>query len=52
MCCSIYKGAEFSRSIKEILNECQDLIDNGAKEITLLGQNVNAFNYEGNKLST
>ena len=45
------RGAEFSRSIKEILNECQDLIDNGAKEITLLGQNVNAFNYEGNKLS-
>ena len=45
------RGAEFSRSIKEILNECQDLIDNGAKEITLLGQNVNAFNYRGNKLS-
>ena len=45
------RGAEFSRSIKEILNECQDLIGNGAKEITLLGQNVNAFNYEGNKLS-
>ena len=39
------RGAEFSRSIKEILNECQDLIDNGTKEITLLGQNVNAFNY-------
>ena len=45
------RGAEFSRSIKEILNECQDLIDNGTKEITLLGQNVNAFNYRGNKLS-
>ena len=46
------RGAEFSRSIKEILNECQDLVNNGAKEITLLGQNVNAFNYGGNKLST
>ena len=45
------RGAEFSRSIKEILNECQDLVNNGAKEITLLGQNVNAFNYRGNKLS-
>ena len=45
------RGAEFSRSIKEILNECQDLIYNGTKEITLLGQNVNAFNYRGNKLS-
>ncbi len=46
------RGAEFSRSIKEILNECKDLINNGAKEITLLGQNVNAFNYGGKKLST
>ncbi len=45
------RGAEFSRSIKEILNECKDLINNGAKEITLLGQNVNAFNYGGKKLS-
>ena len=25
----------------------KNLIDNGAKEITLLGQNVNAYNYEG-----
>ena len=45
------RGAEFSRSINEIYNEAEDLINNGAREIVLLGQNVNAFNNEGNKLS-
>ena len=45
------RGAEFSRSPKEIINECEELLDNGAKEITLLGQNVNAYNYDGKKLS-
>ena len=45
------RGAEFSRSINELLKECYNLIDNGAKEITLLGQNVNAYNFNGKKLS-
>ncbi|MDC0619416.1 tRNA (N6-isopentenyl adenosine(37)-C2)-methylthiotransferase MiaB [Pelagibacteraceae bacterium] len=45
------RGAEFSRSIKELVEEAKQLVDNGLKEITLLGQNVNAFNYEGKKLS-
>ncbi len=45
------RGAEFSRSIKEILDECKNLVINGAKEITLLGQNVNAYNFEEKKLS-
>ena len=45
------RGPEFSRSIQEILNECNELVDNGSKEITLLGQNVNAYNYNGKKLS-
>ena len=45
------RGAEFSRSIIEIKNEIKDLVNNGTKEITLLGQNVNAFNYEEKKLS-
>jgi len=45
------RGAEFSRSIKELIVEAKQLVDNGLKEITLLGQNVNAFNYEGKKLS-
>ena len=45
------RGAEFSRSIEEILKETLGLIKNGAREITLLGQNVNAYNFEGKKLS-
>ena len=45
------RGAEFSRSIKELVVETKELVENGTKEITLLGQNVNAFNYEGKKLS-
>ena len=40
------RGAEFSRSIEEILLEANQLVENGAKEITLLGQNVNAYNFE------
>ena len=44
------RGAEYSRSIKEIVDEANKLILNGVKEIVLLGQNVNAYNYKsGNK---
>ena len=45
------RGTEFSRSIDELINESSDLVNNGAREITLLGQNVNAYNYKGKKLS-
>ena len=45
------RGAEFSRSVKELVREAKQLIENGAREITLLGQNVNAYNYKGAKLS-
>ena len=45
------RGSEFSRSTSELLNEAKDLESNGAKEITLLGQNVNAYNHNGEKLS-
>ena len=45
------RGSEFSRSIQEIVNEAHQLVDNGSKEITLLGQNVNAYSYEQFKLS-
>tara|TARA_B100002051_G_scaffold249771_1_gene260736 strand:+ start:353 stop:1708 length:1356 start_codon:yes stop_codon:yes gene_type:complete len=45
------RGPEFSRSIQELVNEGIELVDNGSKEITLLGQNVNAYNYNGKKLS-
>jgi len=45
------RGAEFSRSIKELIKEAEQLTSNGSREITLLGQNVNAYNFEGKKLS-
>ena len=45
------RGAEFSRSIKEIIKEAKQLVNNGAREIYLLGQNVNAYNFEKKKLS-
>tara|TARA_B100001059_G_C17814881_1_gene574528 strand:- start:652 stop:1983 length:1332 start_codon:yes stop_codon:yes gene_type:complete len=45
------RGAEYSRSFSEIILEANQLVDNGAKEITLLGQNVNAYNSENKKLS-
>ena len=37
------RGRERSRESGEIIKECQLLIENGAKEITLLGQNVNSY---------
>ena len=37
------RGKERSRHFQDILNECQRLIDAGYQEITLLGQNVNAY---------
>ena len=45
------RGAEFSRSLKELILEANQLVENGAKEITLLGQNVNAYNFEKKRLS-
>ena len=45
------RGSEHSRPINEILKEAKQQVDNGAKEIILLGQNVNAYNYDNKKLS-
>jgi len=45
------RGPEYSRPFKQILDEAKYLADNGAKEIILLGQNVNAYDNEGNRLS-
>jgi len=45
------RGPEYSRPFKQILDEATYLADNGAKEIILLGQNVNAYDNEGYKLS-
>ena len=39
------RGPEFSRSFNEVINEAKQLVENGSKEITLLGQNVNAYKY-------
>src|SRR5690606_24536425 len=41
------RGAEYSRTVSGIIGEAKRLRDNGTREITLLGQNVNAFHGEG-----
>ncbi len=45
------RGPEYSRPFDQILVEAKHLADNGAKEIILLGQNVNAYSYENFRLS-
>ena len=45
------RGPEYSRPFKEIIEEAKYLVENGSKEIILLGQNVNAYNFNGYKLS-
>ena len=40
------RGPEYSRPFNKILAEAESLISNGAKEIILLGQNVNAYSYK------
>ena len=45
------RGPEYSRPIKQILDEVKSLVDHGTKEIILLGQNVNAYRHEKYKLS-
>jgi tRNA-2-methylthio-N6-dimethylallyladenosine synthase len=44
------RGGEISRSFSAIVDEAKALVDAGAKEITLLGQNVNAWEEEGKGL--
>ena len=44
------RGPEYSRSFNEIIKEANHMVKNGTKEITLLGQNVNAYNFQKYKL--
>ena len=41
------RGAESSRPVLQVVDEAKHLVDSGVREITLLGQNVNAYHGEG-----
>ena len=41
------RGSEYSRSVADIEREARTLVEGGVREITLLGQNVNAYHGEG-----
>ncbi len=41
------RGAEVSRPVDRVLREARELVDRGVREITLLGQNVNAYHGVG-----
>ena len=44
------RGPEYSRSYNSIVDEVNSMVNNGAREIVLLGQNVNAYQFKnGNK---
>ena len=47
----IHEAQSFQDQLKNYSKNVNHLVDNGSKEITLLGQNVNAYNFEGKKLS-
>jgi tRNA-2-methylthio-N6-dimethylallyladenosine synthase len=41
------RGAEASRPVEKIVDDVKRLADNGVRELTLIGQNVNAYHGEG-----
>ena len=43
------RGSEYSRSVENIYAEVNNLVKNGAIEITLLGQNVSSYKSFGTK---
>ena len=40
------RGPEYSKSFDQVINEAKEIVQGGAKEIILLGQNVNAYSYK------
>ena len=40
------RGPEYSRPFDQIINEAKEIVQSGAKEIILLGQNVNAYSFK------
>ena len=46
LCCALHTGAEYSRPAQRILEEARHLMAQGVRELTLLGQNVNAYHGE------
>ena len=45
------RGPEYSRSFTEIISEARQLVENGSREIILLGQNVNAYKFNNQRIS-
>jgi tRNA-2-methylthio-N6-dimethylallyladenosine synthase len=45
------RGPEWSRPVSALLDEARSLVDQGVREITLLGQNVNAYRHQSDGLA-